>query len=330
MNENNSLDFLAIGDTVVDAFIKVDVGHVQEHNGATEYCVPFGSKIPFESVEVLYAVGNSANAAVSAARLGISSGLLAFVGNDEDGKRCLTQLQNEKVDTRYMGVQDGKTTNYHYVLWHGDERTILIKHEHFMYTLPDIGKPRYLYLSSLGQGTEAFHEEIMNYLDANPDVKLTFQPGTFQMKMGIEKLARLYRRCEVFCANKEEYMQMLNTDSHDVKFLMDEMEKNGPKILLLSDGPHGAYMKANGNHYQRPLYPDIGAPLERTGAGDAFCSTFTAALALGKTPEEALLWGPINSMNVVQHVGAQNGLLARTKLEELLQNAPEYYKVSSL
>ena len=49
---------------------------------------------------------------------------------------------------------------------------------------------------------------------------------------------------------------------------------------------------------------------------------------MGKDLKEALLWGPINSMSVVQYVGAQEGLLTREKIEEYLQNAPEDYKVT--
>jgi hypothetical protein len=50
------------------------------------------------------------------------------------------------------------------------------------------------------------------------------------------------------------------------------------------------------------------------------------ALALGKSVSEALQWGPINSMSVVQEIGAQKGLLTRNKLEEFLKNAPAEYK----
>ncbi|MEK7099670.1 MAG: hypothetical protein AAB883_00825, partial [Patescibacteria group bacterium] len=74
-------------------------------------------------------------------------------------------------------------------------------------------------------------------------------------------------------------------------------------------------------------YPDTRGPYERTGAGDAFASTVTVALALGKTLDEALLWGPINSMSVVQDVGAQKGLLSRGVLETYLAKAPTTYKV---
>jgi sugar/nucleoside kinase (ribokinase family) len=77
-----------------------------------------------------------------------------------------------------------------------------------------------------------------------------------------------------------------------------------------------------------PVYPHT--PVEATGAGDAFASTVVSALILGKTLHEALSWAPINSMSVVQQVGAQKGLLTREKLEEYLKNAPEEYKLSKI
>jgi sugar/nucleoside kinase (ribokinase family) len=325
------LDIVGIGDTVVDAFIKIDVGEVVQNHGETNYCVPFGAKIPFESVEVLKAVGNSANAMVSASRLGLKAGLITFLGNDNDGKDCLAELERNSVDTRFIVTEDGKKTNYHYVLWHGDERTILVKHADFASHLPsNLGKPKWIYLSSLGSHTKELHEELMGYLEVNPEVKLAFQPGTFQMQMGTETLKRLYARTEIFCANKEEYMKILNETSDNAKVLMDKMEALGPKIILLSDGPHGAFMKAESKYYQMGLYPDATPPLERTGAGDAFCSTFVSAIALGKTPQEALTWGPVNSMSVVHEVGAQKGLLTREKLLEYIAKAPADYTVKEM
>jgi sugar/nucleoside kinase (ribokinase family) len=77
------------------------------------------------------------------------------------------------------------------------------------------------------------------------------------------------------------------------------------------------------------MYPDPVPPISRTGAGDAMTSTVVAALALGKSLREALMWGPINSMAVVQQIGAQKGLLSREKIEEYLSNAPANYIVTS-
>jgi sugar/nucleoside kinase (ribokinase family) len=150
------------------------------------------------------------------------------------------------------------------------------------------------------------------------------------MKMGTELLKDIYARTEVFCANKEEYELILNMKGANVKEMMDKMQELGPKIVLLSDGPHGAYMKADGKYYSVPLYPDIAPPLERTGAGDAFASTFVSYLAKGMNAEESLLRAPINSMNVNQHVGAQEGLLEGDKIEEYLKNAPSEYKLMEI
>jgi sugar/nucleoside kinase (ribokinase family) len=72
-------DFVAIGDTVIDAFIKLKDAevHCNLNHETCELCVRFGDKVPYESVHVVYAVGNSPNAAVSASRLGLSSALIS-------------------------------------------------------------------------------------------------------------------------------------------------------------------------------------------------------------------------------------------------------------
>ena len=68
-----------------------------------------------------------------------------------------------------------------------------------------------------------------------------------------------------------------------------------------------------------PMYPDPKEPILRTGAGDAFASTFTSAIILGADVPTALAWGPINSMSVVQYMGAQEGLLNREELLAISQ-----------
>ena len=81
------IDFLAIGDIVVDAFINIKDAHVhcKIDTLACEICLRFGDKVPYEFVEVVKAVGNSSNAAVSASRLGIETAFIANVGDDQNG-----------------------------------------------------------------------------------------------------------------------------------------------------------------------------------------------------------------------------------------------------
>ncbi len=319
-------DFVAIGDVVVDAFIRLQEAHVtcRIDNTACEICMKYGSKIPFEFAKVIAGVGNSANAAVAAARLGLSSALVAPTGDDANGQLCIDTLAADKVDTSFINKQS-LPTNYHYVLWFGDERTILIKHEKYAYKMVDVGTPKYIYLSSLGEDASHLHGEIVDYLKAHPESKLAFQPGTFQIKMGVEALAELYAHTEVFVCNLEEAQIITGLDTREVRTLSEKIMSYGPKVVLITDGSHGAHSFDGTELVYMPVYPDPAPPLERTGAGDAFASTFVACLALGMTPEEAIRRAPINSMSVVQKIGAQEGLLSREALEQYLKDAPADY-----
>jgi sugar/nucleoside kinase (ribokinase family) len=217
---------------------------------------------------------------------------------------------------------------------HGPERTILIKHQEYPYKLPDqMTEPKWLYFSSVGDNSLPYHEEIAAYLAAHPNVKLAFQPGTFQIKLGAETLKELYAHTEIFFCNVEEARIILKKNGETTPEQLPKMMSTlGPKISVVTDGPRGlyAYNSYADKTYFMPPYPDPKPPVSRTGAGDACSSTITVALALGKSIEEALQWGPINSMNVVQHVGAQTGLLTRSELEKLLEQRPTDYVAKEL
>lgn len=323
------IDFLAIGDIVTDAFIRLHEAsvHCDVNDEHCTITMPFGDKIPYEFVDVIAGVGNSSNAAVSAARLGLSSSLIAHVGTDQQGKECLDVLTREKVDSSLVRANKGMKTNYHYVLWYEEERTILVKHEAYPYSFPKLATPpKWIYLSSMAGSDAAirYHGEIAAYCNAHPEVKLAFQPGTFQIKMGTQALADIYKRTEVFFCNLDEAQRILNSKEEDPKKLMEMLRALGPKIVFVTDGFKGAYAYDGTTAWFMGVYPH--KPYERTGAGDAFASCVTSALALGKTVEEALLWGPINSMSVVLQVGAQKGLLTQKQIAEFLAKAPADYK----
>lgn len=325
------LDFVAIGDTAIDEFIRLKDAsvHCDIDNENCTISMKWADKIPFEFSVLVAGVGNAANAAVSAARLGLHTGFVSNVGDDRYGQEILATFAREGVDASGVAVNQGMATNHHYVLWFESERTILIKHEDYPYALPrNFVPPRWIYLSSAGSRSEAFHTEITSWLVAHPETKLAFQPGTFQMKMGKAKLAALYARTDFLAVNKEEAERILEREKDDIKNLLRDLHALGPKMVLITDGPKGAYAYDGTQMLMAPMYPDPKPPFERTGAGDACTSTVVAALALGKPLSEALLWGPINSMSVVQEVGAQKGLLTRPALLHFLENAPASYKVS--
>ncbi len=346
---SEQFDFIAIGDVVTDAFVNLDsVQILEQDRGPDLMAVRYGDKIPFNWHKIIPGVGNSANAAVSATRLGLKTAYVANVGDDAYGAEQIEALKSNNIDTKFITIHEGEKSNYHYVLLHKADRTILVKHTEFDYTLPEIGTPTWMYLSSMAENTLPHHMEIADYLEANPTVKLAFQPGTFQMKLGIENLGRIYKNSTLFFCNVEEAKRILYTHLPEleeqvesvetasgrkeaVKVLLEEMEKQGPAIPVITDGPDGAYVRdLDGSVYWCPMYPDPKPPIDRTGAGDSFSSTFTAIYAETGDIKEALLVGPLNSMNVVQHVGAQEGLQTRDEIQVHLDNAPDFYKVEQI
>lgn len=329
---DQQFDVLSIGDIVTDDFIKLlddqAMTYIDEH-GRKILAMEFGTKLPFDHREVVVAVGNASNAAVSFAKLGLHSGFVTNVGGDQYGRDMIEALAKNKVDTRFVRINPHNASNYHFGLWYKEERTLLIKHEEYDYHWPHLRPnevPKWVYFSSISKNALEYHDQVADWLDENPAVKMAFQPGTFQMEAGAERLKRLYQRTEVLILNREEAVKVGGGNYDDVHDLMNNLHALGPKIVVVTDGPAGAYASDGENRFKMPLYPDIEPPKERTGAGDAFASTFVAALIKGNTIEGALQWAPINSMMVVQKVGAQAGLLDEHQLNDFLRKAPEWYK----
>jgi sugar/nucleoside kinase (ribokinase family) len=333
MSENKNeekIDFLAIGDIVIDCFIKMKdtSASIVGTPDTPDYkiCIPFGEKVPYDDVFVIPAVGNAANAAISAARLGLKTAFVTNLGDDRDGEDCLATLKKNNVSTDFVKINVDMKTNYHYVLWYGAERTILIKHQDYPYEMPDIGNPKWVYFSSVNETAFPFHNKLADYLETHKDINLAFQPGKFEIKLGKEKLIRLYKQTKIFFCNVEEAETILGIQDLEVKDLLKKMRELGPETVVITDGPKGAYAYDGNEMYFIKSYPDPKPPYSRTGAGDAFSSTVLSAMILGNTLPEAMAWGGINSMAVVQQVGANVGLLSREKIEEYLKNAPADYK----
>ncbi len=324
-------DFVAIGDITTDAFIKLkDAEELMDH-GVRELCVRFGDKVPYEDVTEIRAVGNAANAAVAAHRVGLNSALVAWVGDDEHGKETLETLRAQGVADEFMTTDAGKHTNYHYVLMYGPERTILIKHEHFDCHLPNFAEaPKYLYFSSIAENSEPFHHEVAAYCATHPETKLVFQPGTFQIKLGAEELKDIYAVTHIFFCNKEEAQTILKTTETDVKKLMESLRALGPKIVVVTDGPKGSNILDDTGAWHIPMYPDPAPPVSRTGAGDATASTTVSYIIKGMPAKDALLRGIINAASVVQKVGAQTGLLTDTEIEAWYAKRPADFDATPL
>lgn len=325
---------LAVGDIFTDAFIKLreDKARIDtDPDGSKRLSVEFGSKPPYERVDIVQAVGPAPNAAVAFSRLGLKAELRAFLGDDLPGEDSIAYLKKEGVSTTLLSVQKGIKSNYYYVLRYGADRTILVKNEDYDYKWQDPPTaPDWIYLAMINGSAWQLHEDMLSYLEKHPQTKLAFQPGTFHFEWGVKKLARVYKRSYIVVLNREEAALVTGKSIESIAELAQALHQLGPQVVIITDGPAGSYASYHGTIIKMPNYPDPAPPVDRTGAGDAFASTIVAAIALGESIETALRWAPINSMSVVQKIGAQEGLLHRNEIENYLADAPAGYKAEDL
>ncbi|NCU38026.1 carbohydrate kinase family protein, partial [Candidatus Saccharibacteria bacterium] len=236
---------LCVGDIFTDVFIalkedeaKVDV----DPNGGKRLSMVFGSKLPYEYAETIAAVGPSPNASVACARLGLRSGLMSWLGDDKVGNDSIARISSEKIDVTAIKVSADTPSSTYYVLRYGAERTILVKNEQYDYRWTNpVVQPDWIYLSLIGQDSWQLHQELLLYLENNSQVKLAFQPGAFHFKWGIEKLKLIYERAYIVILNREEATLVTDIPADDVRLLATALHDLGPEIVVITDGPDGAF-----------------------------------------------------------------------------------------
>ena len=328
-------DVISVGDVATDLFIRLSDGQVERRadERGTWLVFPLGAKVPYERATTVEAGGSAANAAVAMSRLGLRVALASFLAHDELGRDLLGALHTERVDTRLVRIDSPAHTNRNFVLSFHGERTILVWHEEFDYHWPHLRPsevPSWLHLTSLGAHALGYQDQIADWLDENPSVRMAFQPGTFQIEAGVDRLARLYRRAEVLVCDRAQAGAMVGVSPADPAELLEPLLKLGPRQVVVLDETGGAVASDGSKLYSVPPFPDTSAPLDRTGAEDAFAATFVAALVRGVDFAEALRWSPPNFMSVVHELGSQAGLLHNEELLDLLKESGDGFQVRQL
>jgi len=323
MNQRTShdeFDVIAIGDTTQDIFLQMSDASVHcdldGHN--CRICFDYADKIGVDKKTDIPAVGNAANHAIGVARLGLRAGVYTVVGNDEQGEKAKQVFAENNVDARYVTFDENRGTNLSIVINYRGERTIFVYHEPRAYALPDFVATKWIYLTSAsGQGVRRLHEQVLEYIERNKDVKVAFNPGTFQIGVGLEGLKPLLALTELLFLNREESREILGLQTHEIRKLMNGFHELGVKTMVMTDGPNGSYV-SDGEKI-RFLKIFRGEVVERTGTGDAYGAGFLSALIYGKTTEEAMLWGNGNSTAVLGHIGAREGLLEPGGMDNVIE-----------
>ncbi|MBI2010088.1 MAG: carbohydrate kinase family protein, partial [Candidatus Chisholmbacteria bacterium] len=169
---------LSIGDASIDVFMTPTESETLCRIDTKECFIAFsyGDKIPVKNLEFSVG-GNAANNAVGTKRLGIKTGIVLTLGDDNVGNLIVERLRQEGVDMTFAIQQPSTLSNYSTVINYSGERTIFTYHAPRSYEFPvQLPVASWAYLTSMGESFRAFHNHFVDWLKKNPTIKLAFNP----------------------------------------------------------------------------------------------------------------------------------------------------------
>ena len=304
---------------------------------------PYGSKIDISSFDSNVG-GGGVNTACNFANLGFDTSAIFKIGDDIYSKGILSSFEDKKVDLSNI-IQDKNTsTGFSIILvsFQGD-RTVLahrganaeIRKEEINFEA--IKDADFIYVAPLNGESNCVLETIVEYATKH-DTKICFNAGTTSIKRGFEHIKTILKSAHIVVMNREEATMttgiQVRPDSKtekysedvvhpDIKKMLTELKYKDYQVVVITDGGNGAYAYDGQKFYYCPVFPS--EVVSTLGAGDAFASTFCAAL--GRTNLDigkSLMYSSVNSASVVSKFGATEGLATFEEIEARLNENPEY------
>ena len=282
--------------------------------------------------------GGAANSAVNLSNLGNSVNALICVGADSIGQEIIKNLKQHKVKTNLTQIVD-ENSGLSFIV---NAKNLANEHVLFTYrganeainvdldSLTRNYKFDLIYLTSLsGSNSKNNLNKVFRYKNKYEQTKIVWNPGNEQIKSGLNGLKTYLKLTSILIINKDEAIEVcfadkkqetINNKQIDInerranpRILLKKLSKYCPGIVVITDGENGAYCFQNNKIYYEP-----GLKIrvkDTTGVGDAFGSTFSWAInyTCGDI-QKSLQLAIKNAGAVLEQVGAQQGLLSKTKL----------------
>lgn len=343
-------DVITIGSATVDAFIETDsamiVSTMTKDKKAEFMSYPYGAKIEIDNFDFKTG-GGAINAATNLASLGLKTSTIIKVGKEVQSQNILNTLNSFGVDTSNISKSDDYRTGFSIILisFQGDRTVLAHRGANAKLTTQDINfeaikNSKWLYLAPLnGESTKAL-DEIAYFAEEN-NVNLAINIGTSSIKQGKENLIGVLKTAEIIILNKDEATMLtgihVRPDTKTEKFskevihpdvikMLKELNFGENRITIITDGKNGAYAHDSKKFYHCGEFP--ATVVSTLGAGDAFASTFVAAIHTTNDIVKALKYASVNAASIVEHFGAQDGFLTFDEIKKKLKETP--FKVTVL
>lgn len=340
-------DVITIGSATMDVFVESDdanIVSVYTKNKKSEFMsYPYGAKVEITDFDSKVG-GGGVNTAVNFSNLGYNTSAIFKIGDDIYSDGILASFKDKKVDLSNI-VQDKKvSTGFSIILvsFQGDRTVLAHRGANAQIKKSDINfdaikNAKLLYIAPMNGDSTKVLDDIANFAGEN-NVYVCFNAGSSSIKKGFNYLKKILENANIVVLNKEEASLatqiQVRPDTRDEKFsdnlihpdvkeMFKKLKVRDYQIIVITDGGKGAYAYDGKDYYYCPVFD--GPVVSTLGAGDAFASTFCAAL--GKTKVnigKALMYASVNSAGVVSKFGATEGLLTFDEIEKKLAQNPDY------
>lgn len=277
-------------------------------------CFALGSKVVVDTF-VSATGGDAANAAVTFARQGLKTATVVRLGDDEAGRAVVQELKDEKI-TILNPSHKGETDYSTILMAPGGERTILV-HRGTQFSRKDIPfnklKAKWAYIAPANI-PPAIMRDIFATLKKNK-VKIALNPSRYYIEKATKDLKTFMLDADVVIMNREECAELTGVSFAKERLLFKKLVDMVKDIAIMTDGPRGA-LAASGQHAYRCGTFKEHQPTYRTGAGDAFGSGFVAGFIRTNDIGYALRLAAANATSVIEHIGAQKGILNKKHFED--------------
>ncbi|HET8749709.1 MAG TPA: adenosine kinase [Sphingomicrobium sp.] len=312
------LDVLAIGNAIVDVIADADDAFLERegmHKGGMRLIDEAEATRLYEAMGPgrERSGGSAANTVAGIASLGLKSGFIGQVADDQLGAIFAHDVRSLGVEFDTPLRQDVGATARCLILVTADaQRTMNTFLGAAQMLGPDaidadhVAKSKILYLEGYLWDPEDPRQAMMKAMDAAraAGTKVAFTlSDSFVVDRHREGLWSLFDqgRIDILFANEAEIMSLAEHESVEEAALT--VAAKVPTVVV-TRSEKGAFALSSGERAEVPAEP-IRQLVDTTGAGDLFAAGFLAGEARGLGLERSLKLGAICAAEVIQHYGAR-------------------------
>jgi 5-dehydro-2-deoxygluconokinase len=318
--KEKELDIITLGRACIDL-------NAVEYNQAMEESMTFSK----------YVGGSPANIAIGSAKLGLRTGFIGKISDDQHGRFIKAYMKKMGVDTSQMVVdKEGRKVGLAFTeIKSPEECSILMYRENVadLYLQPSeidetyIKKAKILLISGTALAQSPSREAVLMTIDVakKHDVKIVFEldyrPYTWaSLKETATYYTLVAQRADIVIGTREEYDMMEGLVENGENATTTRMLfKHDPELIIIKHGVKGsyAYTKSGATFKGYAYKTNV---LKTFGAGDSYASALLFALLTGKDIEMALKYGGASASIVVSKHSSSEAMPVESEITALISH----------